>query len=66
MKAAGNVFEKLPASIDSAFVAAAKAFYATEQETYPELKDYLSYYLAFANSWKELYGFPYDVMTSLT
>jgi TRAP-type mannitol/chloroaromatic compound transport system substrate-binding protein len=65
MQAAGNIFETLPASIDSAFVAAAKEFYAEEQEKYPELKDYLASYLAFANSWQQLYGFPDDVMTSL-
>lgn len=60
----GNINLPLPASIDEAFVAATKAFYKAEVEKFPELKDYLTQYMAFAKNWEELYGFPYKVMTS--
>jgi len=65
MAAEGNINLPLPASINAAFAEGAKAFYKAEQEDFPELKDYLSYYLPFAKNWGELYGFPYTVMTSL-
>ena len=65
MAAEGNINLPLPASINDAFAVQAKAFYKAEQENFPELKDYLSYYLPFAKNWQELYGFPYTVMTSL-
>lgn len=66
MKAAGNIIEPLPASINDAFSIAAKDFYAEEVTKFPELEDYMvNYYLPFAKSWNELYGFPYPVMTSL-
>lgn len=58
--------EPLPSSIDAAFVEAAKEYYAEEVTKFPELEDYMvNYYLPFANDWEALYGFPYDVMTSL-
>jgi len=60
----GNINLPLPTSIDAAFVAATKEFYKGEVEKYPELKDYLNYYMDFARNWQELYGFPYEVMTS--
>ncbi len=59
--------EPLPSSIDSAFVAAAKEYYAEEVTKFPELEDYMvNHYLPFAKDWEELYGFPYDVMTDLS
>jgi TRAP-type mannitol/chloroaromatic compound transport system substrate-binding protein len=60
----GNINGPLPKSIDEAFVAETKKFYKAEVENFPELKDYLTTYMAFAKNWEELYGFPYAVMTS--
>jgi TRAP-type mannitol/chloroaromatic compound transport system substrate-binding protein len=60
----GNINGPLPKSIDDLFVAETKKFYKTEVESFPELKDYLTTYMAFAKNWEQLYGFPYAVMTS--
>lgn len=66
MRAAGSVIEPLPASINAAFSEAAVEFYADEVTKFPELEDYMvNYYLPFAKSWNDLYGFPYPVMTGL-
>jgi TRAP-type mannitol/chloroaromatic compound transport system substrate-binding protein len=66
MRAYGNIIEPLPASINDAFVVQAKAFYKEEVTKFPELEDYMvNYYLPFAKSWNDLYGFPYPVMTDL-
>jgi len=62
----GEIVEALPASINDAFVTAAKAFYKEEITKFPELDDYLvNYYLPFAKAWNDLYGFPNPVMLSL-
>lgn len=54
----GNIVQKLPRSIEEAFVAEADKYMDEQAADYPEAKDVLESQRAFAKNWDALYGLP--------
>jgi TRAP-type mannitol/chloroaromatic compound transport system substrate-binding protein len=61
----GNIVEKLPSSIDAAFVEEANKYLDEKAAKYPEAKEVLDSMRAFARMWNELYGLPEWAKTGL-
>jgi len=54
----GNIVQKLPSSIEEAFVKEADVYLDELAAKYPEAKDVLDSQRAFAKNWGDLYGLP--------
>jgi TRAP-type mannitol/chloroaromatic compound transport system substrate-binding protein len=54
----GVIVDKLPSSIDEAFVKEAKKYMDEQAAKYPSVKEMLDSQMKFEAQWKELYGLP--------